>query len=252
LKTKNKMRIFVAVLLVAVVGSMPQNLNENVREKIDSLPFLLKDSVNAFNSKLFKSLTTSEGGNIVYSPFSLHMLLSQAYVGSPKGTTTSDELAKLLAFEPTDSNNQAYLYNYLKVIDHLQQVSGKRGAEVDIANRLFAAEDLKIKPDFKEALSRFYNSDIENVDFKNAEATTDVINKFVSDKTRGIIDKILEADAIDGLSRLVMINAVYFKGLWKNQFNPEDTETQPFHVDTDRKVNIGYVCSTALTSSGWV
>lgn len=201
------MRIFVAVLLVAVVGSMPQNLNENVREKIDSLPFLLKDSVNAFNSKLFKSLTTSEGGNIVYSPFSLHMLLSQAYVGSPKGTTTSDELAKLLAFEPTDSNNQAYLYNYLKVIDHLQQVSGKKGAEVDIANRLFAAEDLKIKTDFKEALSRFYNSDIENVDFKNAEATTDVINKFVSDKTRGIIDKILEADAIDGLSRLVMINA---------------------------------------------
>jgi hypothetical protein len=54
-----------------------------VRAKIDSLPFLLKDSVNSFNTKLFKSLVAEESGNIFYSPFSLHMLLSQAYVGAP-------------------------------------------------------------------------------------------------------------------------------------------------------------------------
>ena len=205
------MKVLVAILLVSVVRCLPRALDQNVREKIDSLPFLLKDSVNTFNSKLFKSLTTSEAGNIIYSPFSLHMLLSQAYVGAPKETPTSEELAKLLGFEPSEANNQAYLYNYLKVIDHLEQVSGKKGAEVSIANKLFAADDLKI-------------------------------NEFVNDKTNGLISKILESDALDGLSRLVLINAVYFKGLWKDQFKAEDTKTEPFHVDSNRKVDILSIC----------
>ena len=236
------MKVLVAILLVSVVSCLPRALDQNVREKIDSLPFLLKDSVNTFNSKLFKSLTTSEAGNIIYSPFSLHMLLSQAYVGAPKETPTSEELAKLLGFKPSEANNQAYLYNYLMVIDHLGQVSGTTGAEVSIANKLFAADDLKIKEDFKDALSKFYNSEIQNVDFKNPEQTTDIINEFVNDKTNGLISKILESDALDGLSRLVLINAVYFKGLWKNQFKAEDTKTEPFHVDSNRKVDILSIC----------
>ena len=49
-------------------------------------------------------------------------------------------------------------------------------------------------------------------------------------------------EALDGLSRLVLINAVYFKGLWKNQFKAEDTKTEPFHVDSNRKVDILSIC----------
>ena len=238
------MRLLVTAILALVVSCQPQSLNKTVSQKIDPPPFLLKNSINAFNSKLFRSLTTSEAGNIIYSPFSLHMLLSQAYFGAPRGTPTSDELAKLLAFEPSDSNNEAYLYNYLKVINRLGQVSNNTGSEVNIANRLFAAEDLKIKKEFKDTVSKFYNSEIQNVDFKNAKQTADIINEFVKDKTKGLINKILESDAIDGLTRLVLINTVYFKGIWKTLFKAENTKTEQFHVDSNRTVDFSAMKQT--------
>jgi serpin B len=224
-----------AIAVAAVVAkAAPQSLDPNVRAKIDSTPFLLKDSVNEFNSKLFKSASGNDGGNLIYSPFSLHMLLSQAYVGAPTGTDTSKELANLLSIKP--GNDEDYLYNYLQVVDRLAQLSGKQDISIQIANKLFAAEDLNIKENFKKALERFYNSDIEKVNFKHTKETTDIINTFVSDKTKGLIDKIFDEDALDGLSRLVMVNAIYFKGKWKFPFESENTETQKFHVDANREV----------------
>ena len=119
--------LFAFLLLVAdgpnVNDAVPQKIDVNVRSKIDSLPFLLRDSVNAFNNKMFQSLTAVESGNFVFSPFGLHVILSQAYVGAPSGTTTSDELAALLSIKSNDANNEAYLYNYLRVIDFLHQGS---------------------------------------------------------------------------------------------------------------------------------
>jgi serpin B len=91
-----------------------------------------------------------------------------------------------LDFKP--DNNEAYLYNYLRVLDSQAQLS--KGTTVQIANKLFAAEDLTIKPNFKKAMETFYNSDIQNVNFKNAKETVDIINNFVSNKTKGLIDEL--------------------------------------------------------------
>ena len=112
-------------------------------------------------------------------------------------------------FEP--ENNEAYLYNYLKVLDSQAQLS--KGTMVQIANKLFASEDLTIKPNFKKAMETFYNSDIQNVDFKNAKETVDIINNFVSDKTKGLIDKLFNEDAIDGLSRYHILMPLHTKKL---------------------------------------
>jgi len=218
------------VAAVAVVA--PQIIDD----KVDSTEFLLKDSINEFNIKLFNSLTGSNSGNLIYSPFSLHMLLSQAYAGAPTGSDTSKELANLLSFKP--GKDEAYLYNYLQVVDRLAQLSGKQDISIQIANKLFAAEDLNIKENFKKALKQFYSSDIEKVNFKHTKETTDIINTFVSDKTKGLIDKIFDEDALDSLSRLVMVNTIYFKGKWKFPFESEDTKTQKFHVDGNRAVNL--------------
>ena len=218
------------VAAVAVVA--PQILDD----KVDSTEFLLRDSINEFNVKMFNSLTGSNSGNLIYSPFSLHMLLSQAYAGAPTGSDTSKEIANLLSFKP--GKDEAYLYNYLQVVDRLAQLSGKQDISIQIANKLFAAEDLNIKENFKKALEQFYSSDIEKVNFKHTKETTDIINTFVSDKTKGLIDKIFDEDALDSFSRLVMVNAIYFKGKWKFPFESEDTKTQKFHVDGNRAVNL--------------
>jgi serine protease inhibitor len=222
--------------VLALACGHPQGIvnDPNVRQQIDNTPFRLKDSINSFDQKIFSKLAGYEQGNIVYSPFSLHMLLSQAYAGAPTGTPTSQELANLLALKP--EYNRDYLYNFLKVLDSQSQLSKEPGTTVEIANKLYVAKDLTVKQPFKQALQTFYNSDIQSVDFKNPEATVDIINKFVNDKTKGLIDKILEADSLDGLSRMVMVNAIYFKGEWKNQFEPEDTQNYKFNVDKNRQV----------------
>ena len=112
-------------------------------------------------------------------------------------------------FKP--ENNEAYLYNYLRILDSQAQLS--KGTTVEIANKLFAAEDLAIKSEFKKAMETFYNSDIQNVDFKNSKETVDIINNFVSNKTKGLIDKLFNEDAIDGLSRYHIFRRLHTKML---------------------------------------
>lgn len=122
---------------------------------------------------------------------------------------TSEELAKLLGLKP--ENNQAYLNNYRRILDSQAKLS--KGTTVQIANKLFAAQDLTIKPTFKKALETIYNSDIQNVDFKNSKETVDIINNFVSDKTKGLINKVLNEDEIDGFARYHILRELYTKKL---------------------------------------
>ena len=108
-------------------------------------------------------------------------------------------------------NNDAYLYNYHQVLDSQAQLS--KGTIIQIANKLFAAEDLTIKIEFKKAMETFYNSDIQNVDFGNLKETVDIINNFVSNKTKGLIDKLFNEDEIDGLSRYQILRQLHTKKL---------------------------------------
>ena len=96
-------------------------------------------------------------------------------------------------------NNEAYLHNYLKVLDTLTQLS--KGTIVQIANKLFPAQDLTIKPNFKKAMETFYKSDIQNLDFENAKESVDIINNFVSNKTKGLIKKLFSENDINELTR---------------------------------------------------
>ena len=112
-------------------------------------------------------------------------------------------------FKP--EKNEDYLHNYLRVLDSQAQLP--KGTTVQIANKLFAAEDLTIKPNFKKVMETFYNSDIQNVDFTNSKETVDIINSFVSDRTKGLIDKLFNEEEIDGLSRYHILRLLHTKKL---------------------------------------
>jgi len=110
---------------------------------------------------------------------------------------TSVELAKLLGFNP--ENNEAYLNNYLWILDSQAQLS--KGTTVQIASTLFAAKELTIKPSFKKTIQTFYKSDIKKVNFINEKETLDIINSFVNYKTKGLIKRLFYEGQIDGLSK---------------------------------------------------
>lgn len=191
--------------------------------------------MRTFNAKMYKRMTEIEDGNIVYSPFSLHTALSLAYLGAPEGTPTSKELIELLGLDP--QHTEDYLYNYLRVLNTQNELFEKLNTNIQLANKMYVAEDLTLKPIYGAVISNFYNSSLEKLDFGKPADAAEIINSFVREKTNGIIPNIFDETSLDVLSRLVIVNAIYFKGDWLIKFDAEKTEPMEFHVDDDRKVD---------------
>ncbi|XP_006020809.1 glia-derived nexin isoform X1 [Alligator mississippiensis] len=109
-------------------------------------------------------------------------------------------------------------------------VSKKNKDIVTIANAVFAKSGFKMEVPFVTRNKEVFQCNVKSVDFEDPNVACDSINQWVKNETRGMIDKILSPDDIDAaLTRLVLVNAVYFKGLWKSRFRPENTRKRPFY-----------------------
>jgi serpin B len=182
-------------------------------------------SLSAFNSKMFYQISHLENGNIIYSPLCLHMALFQIYLGSPKGSTTSKELSALLEVNPEE--DEKYLNSYKNAI----KVQMLNGSLVTIANKIFVDDNFEIKSYFKSIVAKYLKSHVDKVNFSNSQEASGVINNFVNKATNGLISKILDADDIDSQVKIILVNAIYFKGNWKNRFEKSKTTMMTFHKD---------------------
>uniref|UniRef100_G3URX3 Serpin family E member 2 n=2 Tax=Meleagris gallopavo TaxID=9103 RepID=G3URX3_MELGA len=116
----------------------------------------------------------------------------------------------------------------LKKINRLI-VSKKNKDIVTIANAVFAKSGFKMEVPFVTRNKEVFQCSVKSVDFEDPNTACDSINQWVKNETRGMIDQVVAPDDIDSLTRLVLVNAVYFKGLWKSRFRPENTKKRPFH-----------------------
>ncbi|XP_052012711.1 serpin B9-like isoform X2 [Apodemus sylvaticus] len=114
-----------------------------------------------------------------------------------------------------------------------------------MANRLFAENTYQLLPTFKASCLQFYHSEIEQLSF--AEATEESrrhINTWVSKQTEGKILELLPDDSVDSETRLVLVNALYFKGKWHQPFYSECTREMPFKVNKREKRPVEMMCQT--------
>merc|ERR1712012_592398 len=194
---------------------------------------VLSDPVNKFSKQMLRTLTSKEeynDENIIVSPFSIHTALSMLFYGSPKNTTTNDELAQLLNLSTDEgSENQNYLFNYLYLLKFYNDARRIYNAEVEIANKIFLQNGFDIKEHFKTLLEAFYLTSTQTTDFAKSEAA-DTINEYVEKKTRGLIDEIITPQDVGILTRLVLVNAIYFKANWKYQFNKQFTSPMFYNL----------------------
>ena len=174
-------------------------------------------------------LTRSSRDNLVFSPFSLHTALSMVYFGSPSDSETHREMARLLGMEPEHQDD--YAFNILQL---LQRYDGLRktldGTNVEFANRIFLARGFSTRADYRQLMTTFYATDLTTVDFAEAERAAQEINSWVARKTGGIINDLVSADGFSAFTRMIIVNAIYFKSNWKYQFDPSKTRTLPFRV----------------------
>lgn len=122
---------------------------------------------------------------------------------------------------------------FRKLTNSLQ--SENESVRLSIANKIFVSEDYKIAPKFHEIAVKSFNAETENVDFKNQSAALESINGWVSKKTENKINDILKK--VEPETVTVLVNAVYFNGLWQNEFKllPFPME---FTIRGDEKVEV--------------
>jgi serpin B len=175
-----------------------------------------------FGFNLFNTLSKQQPNqNIFISPTSVALALSMTYNGV-SGETKQEmtKVPELTGMTPQEINaaNQA-LQNSLQKVDPNVQVS--------IANSLWAQQGFSLKPEFQQTNQEYYKANLTELDFMNPQAPS-IINNWVSQKTQGKIDRIVNQISLEQV--LFLINAIYFKGNWETPFDKSQTTNQTFSL----------------------
>jgi serpin B len=98
-----------------------------------------------------------------------------------------------------------------------------------------------VKPTFQEVATKSFSSEAQDLDFAQNEQSAATINKWVEDHTNNKIKDLVAADSLDGLTRMVLVNAIYFKGTWVYQFDPKATFKAPFYLNDNDSVDVDFM-----------
>jgi serine protease inhibitor len=216
---------FVTVLLTST--SCTKNPEEIL--PTDPVPITLNStqasmigSGNAFAFDIFRMIleNADESENIIISPLSISYALSMTLNGA--NGTTRDSIFKALRLNgitPEELNS-----SYKDLTDALLSVD-KRVA-IKIANSVWTEEDFQVKKSFIDILTGYYNTESKQFDI-NDQSAPDKINEWIEDNTNGLIKHMV--DKLNDNTVMLLINAIYFKGKWKSQFDAGDTQNRPFY-----------------------
>jgi serpin B len=179
---------------------------------------------NAFGFDLYARIKR-DGENLVCSPFSAAVALNMASAGA-RGQTRAEMLSVLHVDPLRTAETQASFGGLLRA---LNARDGTKGLALHVADRLWGQSGIGFKPDFLALLRDSYGAPLETVDFADAtEAARATINHWVATQTHDRIPEILGAGGLTPMTRLVLTNAVYFKGKWDTPFRPEETTPRRF------------------------
>ncbi len=193
---------------------------------------LSKDDL-AFALDLYKQLGKQEKGNLFFSPYSLSIALAMTYAGA--SGETAAQMAKALHFSlPQPELHQAYH----ALSEKLQKAGRQSKCQLNIANALWGQKGYEFLPSFLKVTSRYYGGGLRQVDFGQPKQAVDTINKWVEDQTKQRIKNLLKPTDVNALTRLVLTNAIYFKGEWSKAFEPDDTSTAPFYLEPGKTVQV--------------
>lgn len=115
-------------------------------------------------------------------------------------------------------------------------IEENQSAALSLANRLFLQQGYQVKPAFKEVIGEKLGFDIESLDFKDTDSSARSINDFVANKTKNKITELFTSDSLDKNTRVVAVNAVYFKDDWDVKFYKENSYRDDFYVDETKTI----------------
>jgi len=188
--------------------------------------------INKFSFDLYKKLKDeNKEKNLFYSPASISIALAMTYAGA-RGNTEK-QMADVLNFTlPQDRLHLAYS----KLIENLKSA---KDYELSIANALWLQKDYKLLQEFLNIMGKYYKGGFNEVDYiGDPQGARIKINDWVSRETKEKIKDILQPGDITKLTRLVITNAIYFKGKWLTEFDKEFTRDEDFYLINGQKTKV--------------
>ena len=205
-------------------GSDPRRSLPNVRARRIGPRSFAEDN-NDFALAMYGQLR-HRSENLFFSPFSIRTALGMTEAGARGETAT--QMRETLRISSSD---QALHAAFAEIIQRLDE-GGSGKHEMSVANSLWCQDGASVQPEFLDVIARHYGGGMNVVDFgRGAEAARVRINHWVEDETRQKIKGIIPSGGLDAETRLVLVNAVYFKGMWVLQFPRTNTRDEPFHVE---------------------
>ncbi|XP_051003160.1 serpin B10 [Acomys russatus] len=185
----------------------------------------LVTSINQFALEFSKKLAESvDGRNIFFSPWGIFTSLGMVYLGT-KGTTAaqmSQEL-NLSKVEEIGSNFQTLAAEILKP-----------GSSyiLKTVNQIYGEKTYPFHNKYLEDMKTYFGAEPQSVNFVEASGQMRMeINSWVGRQTGGKIPNLLPDDSIDYMTKMVLVNALYFKGTWEHQFSVQNTTERPFRIN---------------------
>jgi len=186
---------------------------------------------NKFAFDLYFNLKDKEG-NIFFSPFSISSAFLICYEGS-RGNTKK-EIEDAFGFP---SKEEIRRPNFAEILNEINKKDKKY--ILNTANALWIQKDYKILNEYKEIVKKYYDSEIQNVDFiKEGEKSRRIINSWVEEKTNGKIKDLIPEGGVDVLTRAIITNAIYFKGKWLKKFDEKNTYEGDFYISENEKIKV--------------
>ncbi|XP_071469724.1 serpin B9-like isoform X1 [Marmota flaviventris] len=183
--------------------------------------------------------------NVFFSPLSISSALAMVLLGA-KGNTKV-QMAQALSLNTEEDIHKGFQM----LLTEVNKANSKY--LLRIANRLFGEKTCDFLSTFKESCLQFYHAKLKRLSFAKAtEKSRKHINTWVSKETKGKIPDLLPMNSIDKQARLVLVNAIYFKGTWDEPFVKSCTCEMPFKINQKEERPVQMMCQEAYFNIGYV
>ncbi|KAG1936395.1 protein Z-dependent protease inhibitor [Pimephales promelas] len=186
-----------------------------------------------FAMNLYRKISSYHDKNVFFSPLSVSTSFATLLLAA-KGSTRS-QILKGLNLDSLDGSGDASLVP--RLFEQLQKnISQDRRLQMEQGTALFVDERFPVESLFSEQIKTFFGADVNNVDFSKAELSKSIVNEYVSRKTGNKVNEMVTS--IEPLTKMMLLNTIFYQGEWDHPFNPNSTEMSRFYVDKYKIVQV--------------
>ena len=221
MKSKNFTILFIICLMNINIGSLNAQTNA------------YSNSLNSYSFDLYREINIGYE-NILLSPLSTYYALLVAYEGSKN--KTKQEFEKVLYLGNQGSIKNDFIHSHSRKSDSSSFYS--------VSNAIWLDKSVIAEEKYKKSVEQDYFSDFKQTDFANADSAISKINGWVSEKTNRRINEIVSSANVFSDTKMVISNAVYFKGEWLNKFEKQKTISAPFFTSLENQYKVDFMNMT--------